>query len=253
MGKDNPAGWRGDSSLWSDMVSFSDHWRSRSDRGLVGIDVRDAELLTSIDLEGMRVSLVVGPFSAVDIALEKNAVMPMLGLINLSGMLAAHGARVATCDFMADPAFSVAERAVLSDLPRLRARAEGMADALIDELIERCVRRVLADVPAIIGLSANSPEELLRWLLFRRRLRLVRPDIRVAMGGRCSFASLPDAAAREFDFLVVGEGEVPLLLICSSVAKGWDPARIPGLYHPDRPAATRCYPLSHNLDMLPPP
>jgi radical SAM superfamily enzyme YgiQ (UPF0313 family) len=241
------------------MVSFSTHWRSRDRHHLVGIDPSGAKLLDSIDLAGMRVSLVVGPSVERDFFLsgkpsDKSDVMPALGLINLSSMLLAHRAKVVTRDYFLDPSFVAAERAALSDRRRLEARVRGAADPDLDSLVARWADSVLSDAPEVIGLSARTEPDPLTFLLFQRHLARIGRRVPVVVGGCWRAAELPDALLGEFDFLVANEGEVPLLLLCSAIARGWNPWRVPGLCRAERPGEPlRTSECQHHLDVLAPP
>jgi hypothetical protein len=243
------------------MVSFSDYWRQGASprHSLVGIDVSDMRLLKSIDLQGMRVSLVVGPAVEEDYfttgrPADKSDALPALGLINLSSMLAAYNAQVRIRDLFADKTFTRAERKALSDATRVRAAVGGAADAELEALIDRWVDRVLADEPEVIGLSGRCEIDPLNFVLFARRLSNSGRRVPVVAGGIWQIRGLPERDLSDMDFLIGGEGEVPLLLLCSAISRNWSPDDIPGLcFAKGWQRGVHMRELSHSLDVLPPP
>jgi radical SAM superfamily enzyme YgiQ (UPF0313 family) len=106
--------------------------------------------------------------------------------------------------------------------------------------------------PALIGFSSLTKHQESDWLAARARTRW--PDARIVVGN--TFASLnPDRVLRErpcFDFVVVGEGEVPFVRLAEALFEGRPTDDVPGLVWRDADGSVRRNPPSAiDLDRLP--
>ena len=82
----------------------------------------------------------------------------------------------------------------------------------------------LAEAPALVGISCWTSLQYLGALAVAARVRQVSPETPVVIGGHHATAAPGDFDHASCDFLVVGDGEVPLRRLCSD----W-PARPPAM------------------------
>jgi len=94
----------------------------------------------------------------------------------------------------------------------------------------------LADTnPQLIGVSISLQEQILPGLTLTRMVRRSLPDAKIVLGGyTLSKVAGRIANCAEFfptfaDYLVVGEGEKPLLALIQALRSGTQPASVPGL------------------------
>ncbi|MET8296638.1 radical SAM protein [Streptomyces sp. NPDC005180] len=100
-----------------------------------------------------------------------------------------------------------------------------------DWLDQTCERLLAAD-PDVLGLTCLA-DTLPSCLLIGRRVKQLRPDVTVVLGGPGTFGVFPDALPRFadcVDFVCRGEGELAITALADALADGTDPAEVRGFW-----------------------
>lgn len=134
-------------------------------------------------------------------------------------------------------------------------RLAGQLDSQLDDWLARLA---LADCD-LVGFSVCF-SQLPATLLAARRLKQLRPRLPIVLGGSTcapAIASSLLTAFPEIDFVIAGEGEVPLLSLCRYLA-GTSPEPGPRVLARSRPASAEPSSLEHSgqiadIDSLPVP
>lgn len=119
-----------------------------------------------------------------------------LGILSVAASLRAAGFGVEFCDL------TLAAGVEAIDAPLSRADAVGMS----------CSTALFGRTLKVCG-----------------RIRELRPELPVVLGGPHATACPEESLRRGFDALVIGEGEATAVELFSCLAEGGDPARIPGV------------------------
>ncbi|MDT9700456.1 B12-binding domain-containing radical SAM protein [Streptomyces sp. P17] len=136
-----------------------------------------------------------------------------LGLLCIASPLMAHGHPTVVVD--------------LEYEHRIGAFEPGDADWL-----DQTCERLLAADPDVLGLTCLA-DTLPSCLLVGRRVKLLRPDVTVLLGGPGTFGVFPDALPRFadcVDFVCRGEGELAITALADALADGTDPAEVRGFW-----------------------
>jgi radical SAM superfamily enzyme YgiQ (UPF0313 family) len=124
-----------------------------------------------------------------------------------------------------------------------------------DWLDQTCARLLAAD-PDILGLTCLA-DTLPACLLIGRRVRRLRPDVTVVLGGPGTFGVFPDALPRFtdcVDFVCRGEGELAITALADVIADGDDPAEVRGFWSCEDGRSVSSGPQSTtNLNLVPMP
>jgi radical SAM superfamily enzyme YgiQ (UPF0313 family) len=108
----------------------------------------------------------------------------------------------------------------------LCAANEGLSD-------DALLAQVLAFAPDLVGVSVLYDLQLGNALVLARRLKAVRPGLRIVFGGPLATA-LAQQLLSTFafvDYVVEGEGEAALSRLAAAIARGDDPRDTPALAH----------------------
>ncbi|MDQ7809110.1 RiPP maturation radical SAM C-methyltransferase [Amycolatopsis sp. A133] len=109
-------------------------------------------------------------------------------------------------------------------------RTAGAIRALAEPFIERAAQDILAEDPELVGFSSTFSQNVPS-LAVARRLKQLRPDLTVVLGGYNCEGAMGVALHREYpwvDLVLRGEGDVSFPLLLRALAGG-DPAGVPGL------------------------
>ncbi len=97
---------------------------------------------------------------------------------------------------------------------------------------------VTAGSPQLVGISISLQDQVLPGLTLSRMVKRWLPDATVVLGGyaltkiAARIARQPEFFRTFADYLVVGEGEKPLLALVQALGAGHDPPPVPGLLGP---------------------
>jgi radical SAM superfamily enzyme YgiQ (UPF0313 family) len=160
-----------------------------------------------------------------------------LGLLCIASPLMAHGHPTVVVD--------------LEYEHRIGAFVPGDADWLD----QTCARLLAAD-PDVLGLTCLA-DTLPSCLLIGRRVKLLRPDVTVVLGGPGTFGVFPDALPRFadcVDFVCRGEGELAITALADALADGTDPAEVRGFWSCENGQSVSSGPQpTTNLNLVPMP
>lgn len=146
-----------------------------------------------------------------------------LGLAYLAGFLESHGYEVEVIDSLAGYGPSTT---MLDGMYRV-----GMSD----EEIVLAIRRARPD---LVGITCAYT---VQYPMARALARAIKAALHlpIALGGaHCSALPQETLADGCFDYIVMGEGELPLLAICRHLSQGWSLAGVNGLIFRDHLGAT---------------
>ncbi|MGW7469470.1 B12-binding domain-containing radical SAM protein [Streptomyces xantholiticus] len=118
-----------------------------------------------------------------------------------------------------------------------RPAVEAVADGIFGRFYERwAATAALPEETRLIGISVPMGPQLVPALLLAVRLKALRPDVRLVLGGPAlSLMSLPELETLltdhpEIDAVVRFDGEFPLLSLARQAESGrWEPERTPGV------------------------
>ncbi|MBI5534385.1 MAG: radical SAM protein [Deltaproteobacteria bacterium] len=180
--------------------------------------------------------------------------MPPLGIMMLGGMLRRHGFDVQLRDLAVEtqrsPWLSDAERDVMWDHERLRRRLRGEGDDPLDVILDKIATALEPRPSELFGLSVESTEDLTFSLLMAARLK-ARADVHVVLGGRILEDAAPLLRAHPaVDWIVRGEGEVPLLMLAAALGGQGRIARVPSLIHRVQGEIRENPRATHDLDIF---
>ncbi|MFF9019842.1 B12-binding domain-containing radical SAM protein [Streptomyces eurythermus] len=160
-----------------------------------------------------------------------------LGLLCIASPLMAHGHPTVVVD--------------LEYEHRIGAFEPGDADWL-----DQTCERLLAGDPDVLGLTCLA-DTLPSCLLIGRRVKLLRPDVTVVLGGPGTFGVFPDALPRFadcVDFVCRGEGELAITALADALADGTDPAGVRGFWSCENGKVVSSGPQpTTNLNLVPMP
>ncbi|MFF9672321.1 B12-binding domain-containing radical SAM protein [Streptomyces eurythermus] len=160
-----------------------------------------------------------------------------LGLLCIASPLMAHGHPTVVVD--------------LEYEHRIGAFEPGDADWL-----DQTCERLLAADPDVLGLTCLA-DTLPSCLLIGRRVKLLRPDVTVVLGGPGTFGVFPDALPRFadcVDFVCRGEGELAITALADALADGTDPAGVRGFWSCENGKVVSSGPQpTTNLNLVPMP
>ncbi len=131
--------------------------------------------------------------------------------------------------------------------------------ARADICIERIVARILGGGYAVLGLSCTFEQQLPAAIAIARRVKAVRPDVRIALGGATCFEEQGDGIAASFpelDAVCHTEGEPVIVALVRALLDRTDLAAVPGIAWRDGTGAVRrttSPPVPRDLDALPVP
>ncbi len=220
----DPGFWRmapGEATPFVSLRNYLSAPHSDGPKGQIGVTTEDLATLANIRLRGMHVRLVIGPAAAEDFletggAGNKTDALPHLALINLASFLRAYGARITVHDSFVSGDFTDAEKAIVSDLGRMRNALGGHVDPELDDIIARWQALVNAGDADLVGFSSCNEAYQLSLVLLKRRLLADGVETPLVMGGYLNIDEMTPWLG-ELDAVVAGEGEVPLLLICNTL------------------------------------
>ncbi|MDD5304129.1 MAG: radical SAM protein [Elusimicrobia bacterium] len=250
--------WKGDPVFRAQFQSFSAA-RGTSLLHPVNATFRpsDRDFLSGVDLSGLRVTLALGP--AVESNLpgmtgSKCDIFPPLYLIQIASVLRAYHAQVAIKDHCVGKNFTPKERQALGDVKRLQAALAGRRDVKLDALLDKWIGKLELEDTGILCLSAHVSADPLTFVLLKRRLKLQGRSLPMIVGGYWNSPLFRHAWSREIDYLVNGEGEIPLTLLCDALHHGKPPGLVPGVtVFEDQTKSFRTSELTHSMDALPVP
>ena len=249
--------WKGDPAFRANFKPFSAARESVSGPDNATFSPADRGFLSSVDLTGLRVTLALGPAVEGDFdrgAGNKCGSFPPLNLIQLASFLRALKAEVSVKDHFAGRHFTPAECVALGNLKRLQAALAGGRDAGLEALLDKWIRKLALENADVLCLSANLTADPLTFVLLKRRLKLQGRRLPLIVGGHWMSPAFCHPWSREIDYLVNGEGEVPLALLCDSLHHGKPPGAVPGVaLYDDRSRSFLSTELTHSMDVLPPP
>jgi len=127
-----------------------------------------------------------------------------------------------------------------------------LIDFFLGEDATECASKLVVPIPVAVGFSIYAWN---RDLSFEIAAELCRthPTIKLFCGGPEVTADPGSiATAGIFDFVIVGEGEVPFLSFCQTLVDGGDYSKIPGILLPGSAILPPPAPLA-NLDLIPSP
>ena len=118
--------------------------------------------------------------------------------------------------------------------------------------IAEITRKLCAANPKVLGMSIHQNNEWIGREL-ARRIKKVRPDIMILVGGHSCYA--PDFGAQSFpehDYLVVGEGDLVVGPLVEALANGERPKNLPGVVskYDDADYVFLPGPIHHDLDLV---
>lgn len=127
-----------------------------------------------------------------------------------------------------------------------------LVDFFISDDAVVCAAKLAATMPAAVGFSMYVWNRKLVCEI-AGELRRNQPSIKLFCGGP-EVTAAPESVTNTavFDFIVVGEGEVPFLSICQALTSGAGYSEIPGVLLPDSAVIPPPAPVS-NLDDIPSP
>jgi len=250
--------WRGAPKAVRASVPFGEYLRSlqnpnRTTELEPAIDEADYEALGACGLDGFRVTLFVPPGAVDEHVVDKNSCLPPLALVHLASFLRAHGCEVRTHDLYVSDCFSAPEHELLSNGARLRSALAGKPDPELDGLLGRCVARLGVDRTDLIGMSSGTEEDLAVFVLILRKARAEGRKVPAVVGRYFPVSRQLEAHVKDIDYVVDGDGEIPLLLLCASLASGASPDWIPGMRTFDGGHSRGHRRIHHALDIMPPP
>ena len=249
--------WRGAKKQYRDLLPFSEY-RNHLLKGKLlndrmAISLEDYQRLTIPSLEGFRVTLAIGPGFEYDQYSDVNHPLPPLSLINLASMLRHHGCTVHIKNLFVDGVLTQEEKIVLSDQARLAGAVKGECDTEVAILIGKCIAHLDFGNTDLMGFSIYKELDLPVITLIQRESRRRGYGVPMVAGGS-HVDSLPPELKSEIDYLIYGEGELPLLFLCRAIVKGEKKSWIPGIgYHDKKGGWVKINSLYHSLDIHPPP
>ena len=132
---------------------------------------------------------------------------------------------------------------------------------LAEQCIDRCVRKASNPLYDVVGLSATFETQVPASLAIARRLRSLRPDVRIIMGGAACFELQGEGLAASFpelDAVCHTEGESVIVPLIQAMRGERPLASVPGIVGRDPQAPgeiirTQAPELLRDLDLLPIP
>lgn len=243
---------------WSDYVQCLwdvDRWREHLP-GPVYIAGQDYLSLGLDGSDGPTVKLARMPCMNRSPEGDLSTLAP-LSILVLAGVLRKHRYKVEVRDLVAEvhrtDFVTESERACLWDHHRLLHRLGGSEDAQVDQLLDCIARSFAPKSSELIGLSCETEEDLTFGVLLSRALKKIA-DVRVVFGGRVGRDAREVLEQHpEVDWVVVGEGEVPLLLLAASMHGRWQIEKIPNLILRRNGRVVDNPKAIHDLDIFEPP
>ncbi len=250
--------WKGDPAFRALFESFSAARRPTSTGPpSATFGLADRGVLSGIDLTGLRVTLALGPAGESDCPDspgDKGTVFPPLCLIQLASFLRAYKAQVTIKDHFVGQHFTLVERLALSDLPRLQAAIAGRRDAGLESLLDKWIRKLALKDADILCMSASVTADPLNFVLLKRRLKGRGRSLPMIVGGHWNSPAFQHPWSREIDYLVSGEGEVPLALLCDALHHGKPSGVVPGVTRYDDRSQRFLYSeVTHSMNVFHPP
>jgi radical SAM superfamily enzyme YgiQ (UPF0313 family) len=127
-----------------------------------------------------------------------------------------------------------------------------LIDIFLNQDVSSCLDRLTNPAPDAIGFSIYAWNRDLSCKI-AAELKRRHPDVKIFCGG--PEVTADPESVRElniFDFVIIGEGEVPFLSLCQAMSTGVTYTQIPGLLTADT-AITEPPPPIRNLDEIPSP
>jgi len=123
-------------------------------------------------------------------------------------------------------------------------------DLRLEDSLEIWLRQTSPDA---CGIGCHYTIDTPAVLRLARRIRKIRPDLFIFVGGHHASMNPLDFKDSAVDAVVVGEGEITVRSLIDSLEKKQDLSRIPGLFLPQasRQSRFRSRPLVEDLDALP--
>lgn len=185
----------------------------------------------------MKVILISPPSRVI------NHYRPPLALMYLSGYLKRNGVDSKIIDITLK--YQVRNKDFFNKKPEILADVEN-----------EILKRVEKEETDIIGITCYTPE-LQEVIHIANKIKTVKPDIKIVAGGIHPTLYPGDFLGQptNFDFVVMGEGEVSLLELIKTIRNGnMDYSRVKGIGYYDnsssRPVITAPQPLVENLDEI---
>ncbi|NTV48200.1 MAG: radical SAM protein [Geobacteraceae bacterium] len=127
-----------------------------------------------------------------------------------------------------------------------------LIDFFVGDVVTDCASNLVAPLPVAVGFSIYVWNRDLSFEI-AAELHRTNPNIKLFCGGPEVTAD-PESftTAGIFDFVIVGEGEVPFLSFCQTLADGEDYSKIPGIHLPGSTILPPPAPLT-DLDLIPSP
>lgn len=250
--------WKGDPTFRAQFKTFS---VARETATLHPVNATftpaDRGFLSGVDLSGLRVTLALGPAAESNLpgmTGSKCDIFPPLYLIQIASFLRAYKAEVAIKDHCVGKHFTPKESQALGDLKRLQAALAGRRDVKLDALLDKWIGKLELKDTDILCLSAHVSADPLTFVLLKRRLKRRGFSLPMIVGGYWNSDHFRHPWSREIDFLVNGEGEIPLTFLCDALHHGRPPGLVAGVTRfDDQSRSFRTSELTHSMDVLPSP
>ena len=127
-----------------------------------------------------------------------------------------------------------------------------LVDFFLGEDAAICAAKLAENQPVAVGFSMYLWNRNLCCEI-AAELRRTHPAVKLFCGGP-EVTAAPETVTKMgiFDFVIIGEGEIPFLSLCQTIAAGRDCAEIPGLLQPSSAIFTPSTPVAI-LDTIPSP